>query len=93
MKLPTAYRDLTIPQKREVREQYIALQDNKCFYCGHSLFEEPPTEITEMEVNWRLFPQNFLQYPIHLQHSHVTGMTEGSVHAYCNAVMWQYEKR
>ena len=39
------------------------------------------------------FPQNFLQYPIHLQHNHDTGMTEGAVHNYCNAVMWQYEGR
>lgn len=24
---------------------------------------------------------------------HKTGMTEGAVHNYCNAVMWQYENR
>jgi hypothetical protein len=28
---------------------------------------------------------------IHLQHCHKTNMTEGAVHAYCNAVLWQYE--
>lgn len=37
--------------------------------------------------------KNFLQHPIHLQHNHTTGMTEGAVHNYCNAVMWQYEHR
>lgn len=31
-----------------------------------------------------------LRYPVHLQHNHDTGMTEGAVHARCNAVMWQY---
>jgi hypothetical protein len=34
-----------------------------------------------------------LKSPIHLQHDHDTGLTEGAVHAYCNAVLWQYEGR
>jgi hypothetical protein len=34
-----------------------------------------------------------LLHPVHLQHSHVTGLTEGAVHAFCNAVLWQYEGR
>ena len=34
-----------------------------------------------------------LDHPIHLQHSHNTGVTEGAVHNYCNAVMWQYDGR
>jgi hypothetical protein len=40
-----------------------------------------------------LFPPNFLKYPVHLQHNHDTDMTEGAVHARCNAVMWQYHGR
>jgi len=28
---------------------------------------------------------------MHLHHNHETDMTEGAVHAYCNAVLWQYE--
>ncbi len=48
-------------------------------------------DITDKKINWKLFPENFLKYPIHLQHNHDTGMTEGAVHNYCNAVMWQYE--
>jgi hypothetical protein len=37
-----------------------------------------------------LFPELFLKYPVHLHHSHVTGLTIGAVHAYCNAVLWVY---
>ena len=40
-----------------------------------------------------LFPAFFLSHPIHLQHNHETNMTEGAVHARCNAVLWQYEGR
>ena len=49
--------------------------------------------ITNKYIDWDLFPENFLKAPIHLQHNHNTGMTEGAVHNYCNAVMWQYEHR
>ena len=52
---------------------------------------ELPVDYTK--INWKLFPKFFLVHPIHLQHNHETNMTEGAVHAYCNAVMWQYESR
>ena len=38
----------------------------------------------------RLFPESFFKYPVHLHHSHDTGKTIGAVHAYCNAVLWEY---
>lgn len=91
--LPVNYTKLTMSQRREVRLQYIDLQKGKCYYCSEELNQKPPKRITDKNINWRLFPSNFLQYPIHLQHCHKTGMTEGAVHAYCNAVMWQYEGR
>ena len=91
--LPVDYTKLDWKQRKEVREQYIKEQDNKCFYCNCSLSEPPPKEITNKPINWKLFPPNFLKYPIHSQHSHTTGMTEGAVHSYCNAVMWQYEHK
>jgi len=93
MKLPTDYTLLNGTQRRRVREKYIKLQNGKCFYCKQSLYENPPQIITEKRINLSLFPPNFLKYPIHLQHDHNSGMTEGAVHAYCNAVMWQYENR
>jgi len=47
--------------------------------------------ILNKKIDWSYFPENFLNYPIHLQHNHNSGLTEGAVHNYCNAVMWQYE--
>lgn len=91
--LPIDYTKLHRSERRLVREQYIEEQKNKCYYCGCSLSEKPPKEITEKKINWRNFPENFLKNPIHLQHDHKTGLTEGAVHGYCNAVMWEYHGR
>lgn len=91
--LPIDYTTLTMSERREVRLQYIKEQNNKCMWCNNKLDDEPPKEILAHPINWSLFPPNFLKYPIHLQHCHKTGMTEGAVHAYCNAYMWQYEGR
>ena len=92
-KLPVNYNDLHYTERKLVREQYIQEQNNLCYYCNCSLSNEAPEHIKSKKINWKLFPKNFLQYPIHLQHNHNTGMTEGAVHNYCNAVMWQYESR
>ncbi len=90
MELPIDYTTLTPKQKRLVREEYVKLQGNRCMFCKSILTEQPPQEIRNRKIHWSLFPKGFLNYPIHLQHSHKTNMTEGAVHAYCNAVMWQY---
>jgi hypothetical protein len=91
--LPVDYTKLDWRERKEVRLQYIEEQSNLCHHCGCSLSEAAPTHITSKKINWNLFPPNFLQYPIHLQHDHETGMTEGAVHSYCNAVLWQYYGR
>jgi len=91
--LPVDYTKLPWQEKRAVREQYIEEQKGRCFWCHYPLAKNPPEFITEKKVNWKLFPDGFLRYPIHLQHNHNTGMTEGAVHAYCNAVMWQHHGR
>ena len=93
MKLPVNYTNLDSATRWAVREQYIQLQEGKCMWCGEALDAKPPTPITDKKIDWRLFPRNFLRHPVHLQHDHATGMTEGAVHAYCNAVMWQYHGR
>ena len=93
MNLPVDYTKLSINERKEVRQLYIQQQKNKCYYCGEDLNNPPPSRITNKPINWKLFPPNFLKYPIHLQHNHITNMTEGAVHAYCNAVMWQYDNR
>lgn len=91
--LPVNYDELTRPQRREVREQYIHEQNYVCFYCGVDIYGPPRDDISNKSLNLRLFPHNFLDNPIHLQHDHNTNMTEGAVHAYCNGVMWQYDGR
>lgn len=50
-----------------------------CYYCGQRLDQEAPDYIREKKINWDLFPEGFLDHPIHLQHSHYTGYTEGAV--------------
>jgi len=87
------YNKLTLQDRRILREQYIKQQGGKCLYCGCRLTSNPPKEVTDKKINWSLFPTNFLRYTVHLQHNHETGLTEGAVHAYCNAVMWQYEHK
>lgn len=88
--LPTDYTKLTQPQRREVRLQYITHQSGKCSHCGEPLEGPPSREVKVARVNHALFPPNFFGHPVHLHHSHRTGMTIGAVHARCNAVLWQY---
>ena len=93
LSLPTKYSELTPSLRRMVREKYVKDQGGKCYWCKSCLSSAPPDSISKKQINWRLFPPNFLKYPIHLQHDHDTDLTEGAVHAYCNAVMWQYYGR
>jgi hypothetical protein len=90
MDLPVDYTALTWAQRREVRNMYIAQQNNLCMYCNETL-DLPARE--DKPINRKLFPSGFFKHPIHLQHCHKTGMTEGAVHNYCNAVLWQYHGR
>ena len=86
------YSRLTSQGRRELRNAYAAEQEGLCMYCAYPLHSEPPDHVKK-PIDWRLFPNGFLKYPVHLQHNHTTDLTEGAVHAYCNAVMWQYEGR
>jgi hypothetical protein len=90
VKLPVMYESLTIETRRKAKNAYAKLQDYKCWYCQADITGPPKNKPL---IDWSLFPQNFLKYPVHLQHDHETGLTEGVVHAYCNAVLWQYEGR
>lgn len=93
IKLPAVYCELSPAQRRQVRAEYAERQGGKCMYCDEPLSEVPPKRVTSKRINWKLFPPNFLRHPVHLQHCHISGLTEGAVHAYCNAVLWQYEGR
>lgn len=90
--LPIKYDSISIYERKFVRIQYVEEQKNLCFFCDCPLDKQPPEKV-KLPIDWGLFPKGFLKYPIHLQHDHDTGMTEGAVHAYCNAVMWQYHGR
>ena len=91
--LPVNYTTLHWNEKWKVRNQYREQQKDKCMYCHEPLTEPTTKEILNKKINLDLFPPDFLKHPVHLQHCHKTGMTEGVVHAYCNAVLWQYEGR
>jgi len=91
MILPTDYIKLNGKKRKEVREEYVERQNNKCMFCNEPLDKSPPSKITNRWIDWTLFPKGFLINKIHLQHNHYTGMTEGAVHAFCNAYLWQYE--
>lgn len=92
---PKYYSRLTRQERRLLRLDYIIDQKGLCMYCATSLEGPPNPEIEAKPINWRLFPGGikFLDNPIHLQHNHYTDLTEGAVHAKCNAVMWEYEGR
>ena len=91
MVLPVEYNTLTPSVKRIVRNQYVNKQNGRCFYCNNKLNINPPDKILGLKVTKDLFPKDFFKWPVHLHHSHDTGMTIGVVHAYCNAVLWEYE--
>ncbi len=87
MELPCDYTKMSWQEKRLARSIYIGMQGGKCYYCWNNLDDKPKKT---PKINWKLFPPNFCKYPVHLHHSHVTGLTIGAVHAYCNAILWQY---
>lgn len=90
MELPVNYDTLTPEERRAVREEYILRQDGKCAHCGEPLTGKPSRLVQRKWINESLFPRNFFKWPVHLHHSHDTGMTIGAVHARCNAFLWQY---
>lgn len=94
--IPAFYSKLTQTQRAKARNAYVERQQGLCAHCGHPLSEQPPWSITDKIINWNAFPGGrvgFLRNPIHLHHDHDTDLTIGAVHAYCNAVLWQYHGR
>lgn len=90
---PAKYDNLTPNERRLLRESYVVAQDGLCYWCNQPLSGPPSTEVSSASINLRLFPTGFMKHPVHLQHDHVSGLTEGAVHARCNAYMWQYHGR
>lgn len=92
-KLPVAYASLRSRERRAIRELYVELQRGSCYWCAAPLSGPPAGTQQQKKIRRELFPRSFFNYPVHLQHCRRTGMTEGAVHAHCNAVMWQYYGR
>ena len=90
MQLPIKYSESHWSVRREARNLYVEMQGGNCYHCQKPLSGKPSGEVLKRQINWRLFPQNFLKYPVHLHNCHNTDFTIGAVHAYCNAVLWQY---
>jgi hypothetical protein len=90
MTLPVDYAALKPSEKRAVREEYVKIQNGLCYHCNNPISENPSASIMKKWLNMRLFPSNFLKFPVHLHHCRKTGKTIGAVHAKCNGVLWQY---
>lgn len=90
LSIPAMYDALTWFERRTVREDYIILQKGLCWHCKEDIHAPPPKHITDLPLDQRYWPAEFLKHPIHLHHDHKTGLTIGSTHAYCNAVLAQY---
>ena len=93
MRLPANYELLSSSERRVAREQYVRAQGGRCYWCQNPLNAHPASHMKMKPIKRELFPPGFFKTPVHLQHSHRTGMTEGAVHAHCNAVMWQHYGR
>lgn len=91
MKLPVKYNDYHWKERWKIREAYVKEQGGLCYYCKAPLDGEPEEKIANMKVKPKYYPENFFKYPVHLHHSHITGMTIGAVHCHCNAVLWEYD--
>jgi hypothetical protein len=87
MKLPINYEKARWPERKEAREAYVLEQNGLCYFCKKPLANEPNRDLP---VKLQLYPQGFFDNPVHLHHDHITGMTLGAVHCYCNAVLWEY---
>lgn len=89
---PGHYRGMTPIQRRKKRHEYAQAQSGKCWHCQKPLSGEPAAHVRSLPINWGRFPggTGFLEHAEHLHHDHRTGLTIGTVHALCNAVLWQY---
>jgi hypothetical protein len=90
MQLPIEYAKAHHSIRKKARLQYAEEQKEKCCHCGFTLKGGASPKIANKKINHNLFPRGFFNNPVHLHHSHETGLTIGAVHAKCNAVLWQY---
>lgn len=90
MQLPLLYDRIPPHKRKAVREEYIRLQEGKCYACLEDIHGPIAEQLRTVYINKDLFPEFFFKHPIHLHHDHTSGLTIGAVHAECNALLWQY---
>ena len=90
MELPINYPASHWAVRKAARLQYAEEQNGKCWHCQTLLINPPSKTVRKQSVNELLFPRGFFKNPTHLHYNHKSGMTIGTVHAKCNAVLWQY---
>jgi hypothetical protein len=87
--IPAMYDQLTSDQRARVRDEYARRQGGRCHYCDQPLYGPPSDEVQRYPVTEHIYPRGFFTWPQHLHHSHRTGLTIGTVHARCNAVLFE----
>ena len=85
--LPINYKLSSTRVRALARALYIKHQKGLCYHCGKPLDEEPDKSLP---IDESRFPKGFFNNKIHLHHNHESQSTIGAVHAYCNAVLWEY---
>ena len=75
MSLPESqdYRLLSPYDRRVLREEYMAAQDNCCYFCGEQLDTPVHKIVAEAPINRELFPEGFFRWPVHLDHDFAAG--------------------
>ena len=90
MILPINYGRASPAERRAAREEYARRQGGLCYLCKAPLSGPPAQAALDLTLDLSIFPPNFLKWPVHLHHSHDSGLTLGAVHAHCNGVLFQY---
>tara|TARA_B100000749_G_scaffold280310_1_gene275941 strand:+ start:2210 stop:2503 length:294 start_codon:yes stop_codon:yes gene_type:complete len=90
IQIPINYETSSRRDIRRARKAHSIKQGGKCWYCDVDLYKTPPERILDMQIGLHLFPPGFFNHRVHLHHDHATGMTVGTVHHVCNAILWQY---
>jgi hypothetical protein len=88
--LPAMYDEMTREVRARVREEYARRQRGICPFCLQPLLADPPPVIQRLPLDSNFWPPEFFRWPQHLHHDHRTGLTIGTYHARCNAVLAAY---
>ena len=93
LELPVLYDKISFRERRIVREAYTFIQNWHCWFCEEPLDDTAAgwvkEEVLELSMSEGItFPPEFFQHPIHLHHCHISGLTQGAVHSFCNAYLW-----